>query len=427
MICVLVVASGAHWESRAIEVLTEDPATMVLKRCVDVDDLLAAAGTGQAEVAVLGLDAPGLDTAAVEHLRRSGVRAVAVVAGSGPVGEAGRLHASRLGIDSLLGEGDLDHLAEAVAADPEPTVRRGVPDDAAPAPDPAPAAPARGRVIAVWGPGGAPGRTTVACGLAATLAARRQPVVLVDADPWGGTAAQHLGVLDEVSGLLAAARLATSGQLADRLPSVQRRLSPYLSIVTGLPRADRYVEVRSGAVELLVESLRPFAHVVVDTGFSLEDDPGADFGSRPARNSMTLGALDAADEVVVVGAADPVGLSRLARGLVDLREGTGGQPVRVVINRQRASLAWSERDITGMVEGFARVLGHHFLPDDSAATDRALVAGRALPDLGDGPLVRALAGLADAVLPDTAPPAGRRRLGRRGRRSRVGAQAANSR
>ena len=43
-------------------------------------------------------------------------------------------------------------------------------------------------------------------------------------------------------------------------------------------------------------------------------------GARPGRNQMTLGALEAADEVVVVGAADPVGLSRLARGLVELRE-----------------------------------------------------------------------------------------------------------
>ena len=33
---------------------------------------------------------------------------------------------------------------------------------------------------------------------------------------------------------------------------------------------------------------------------------------------MTLAALEAADEVVVVGSADPVGLSRLARGLVEL-------------------------------------------------------------------------------------------------------------
>ena len=130
--------------------------------------------------------------------------------------------------------------------------------------------------------------------------------------------------------------------------------------------------------------------MVVDTGFSLEDEPGQDFGSRPSRNAMTLTALDLADEVVVVGAADPVGLSRLARGLVELRDRTGGAPVRVVVNRMRPTLGWSEREIAGMVEGFSRVLGLHFLPDDRAAADRALVAGRALGEVGD---IGAAAGL----------------------------------
>ena len=83
----------------------------------------------------------------------------------------------------------------------------------------------------------------------------------------------------------------------------------------------------------------------------------------------------------MVGAADPVGLTRLARGLVDLRDRTGGVPVRVVVNRMRGSIGWSEKDIAGMVEGFSRVAGLHFLPEDRAATDRALVTGRPLAEL----------------------------------------------
>ena len=422
MICVLMVASGAAWESRALAQLAEEPGIVVLKRCVDVDDLLASAATGQAEVAVVGLDAPGLDAAAVDLLRRHGVRPVAIVPGAGDdVADAGRLHASRVGISSLLAEDQVDQVAAVVSADPDPeTDHDELAGPQEEAPELVEAHPV-GRIVAVWGPGGAPGRSTVAAGLAATLAAREQPTTLVDADPWGGTVAQRLGVLDEVSGVLSAARLATGGQLVDRVSSVQRRLSAYLNVVTGLPRPDRYVEVRAGTVEHLAEVLQPTCHVVLDTGFSLEDDPASDFGSRPARNSMTFGALSAADEVVVVGAADPVGLSRLARGLVDLREVTGAVPVRVVVNRQRSGLGWSERDVAGMVEGFTRVLGLHFLPDEPGATDRALVAGRSLLESGDGPLVRALAELADAVVPGSAPASTRRR--RRGRRR----QAANSR
>ncbi|HEY0952244.1 AAA family ATPase, partial [Nocardioides sp.] len=238
---------------------------------------------------------------------------------------------------------------------------------------------------------------TVATALAAESARRGRRTLLVDADPYGGSVAQQLGILDEVSGLLSAARLAAAGQLEERYASVQRALDPRLSVVTGLPRGDRWVEVRTGAVEHLLEVGREHGEVVADTGFSLEEDPAPDLGTRPGRNQMTLGALEVADEVVVVGSADPVGLSRLARGLVELRELTGGRPVHVVVNRMRPTLGWSERDIAGMVAGFARLAGLHFLPDDQAAVDRALVAGRTLVEVGDSPLVRAIARLADAL------------------------------
>ena len=94
-----------------------------------------------------------------------------------------------------------------------------------------------------------------------------------------------------------------------------------------------------------------------------------------------------------------MGLTRLARGLVDLRDRAAGAPVRVVVNRMRSSIGWSEKEIAGMVEGFSRVAGLHFLPDDRAGLDRALVSGRPVADLGDSPLVHALAALADAVFP----------------------------
>ena len=55
MLVVLVLAAGAEWESRALTMLGEAPGVVVLKRCVDVDDVLATAASGQAEVAVLGV------------------------------------------------------------------------------------------------------------------------------------------------------------------------------------------------------------------------------------------------------------------------------------------------------------------------------------------------------------------------------------
>ena len=167
-------------------------------------------------------------------------------------------------------------------------------------------------------------------------------------------------------------------------------------MVTGLPRADRWVEIRSGVVDHLLDVARNHGYVVVDTGFSLEHDQASD-GGRAGRNTMTLEVLETADEVVVVGNADPVGLARLARGLVELREATGRADVRVVVNRMRPTLGWAEQDIAGMLGGLARITGLHFLPDDRVAVDRALVAGRSLAESGDSAVGRALAGVAAAL------------------------------
>jgi MinD-like ATPase involved in chromosome partitioning or flagellar assembly len=330
------------------------------------------------------------------------VRVLAVGADS----ESSRTRAARTGVDVLVGHDELERLPDLLDSEGTPGFDLQELDDAQLLPDPDDA----GRILVVWGPAGAPGRTTVATSLASALARRGLRTTLVDADPYGGAVAQHLGVLDEVSGLLSAARLPGDGVLEARLPSVQRALGERLTVVTGLPRPDRWVEVRSGVVERLLEVARAQGHVVVDTGFSLEDDPTGDLVARPPRNQLTLGSLDVADEVLVVGTADPVGLSRLARALVDLRERHAGTPMRVVVNRMRSTLGWSEREIVGMVEGFARLAGVHFLPDDRAAADRALATGTSVVEAAESDLARALASLTDAVVP---PPAQHRRRPRR--------------
>jgi MinD-like ATPase involved in chromosome partitioning or flagellar assembly len=333
----------------------------------------------------------------VDHLRAHGVRPVAIAAGGAPL-DGGRLRAGRIGIPAVVTDDELATLADAICSDDRPPTVIRRPVEPAPTGPPGGQESAAGRVVAVWGPAGS-GRTTIAAALAAETARRRRRVVLVDADPYGGAIAQQLGILDEVSGLLTAVRLDAAGQLEQRLGSVQRGLDQHLSVVTGLPRADRWVEVRSGTLEHLLALLGAGAEVVVDTGFSLEEDQVPDLGGRPGRNQLTLEALDAADEVLVVGGADPVGLSRLARGIAELRERRGGRPVQVVVNRMRPTLGWSEREIVAMVSGFARPSAVHFLPDDQAAVDRALVSGRTLVEGGDSELGRAVGRLADSLLP----------------------------
>ena len=74
------------------------------------------------------------------------------------------------------------------------------------------------------------------------------------------------------------------------------------------------------------------ARTVVDVAASLErDEELLSDVVGPRRNAATLASLDAADVVVVVGTADPVGISRLVRGLEDVRACTGAARLLVIV------------------------------------------------------------------------------------------------
>lgn len=397
MIVALLVSTGAPWESVALASLSAHPGVVLLKRCVDLSDLLATASTGQADVAVVGADLVGLDRGVVDQLVRHGVRPVGVTIEA----EHTRARAGRIGLVTLVDATAVGELGETLARLPadltapavaSPPASSGFPPPPALAPDVS-SGPS-GRVIAVWGPAGAPGRTTLASAVAGELARRGLGTLLLDADPYGGAVAQQLGILDEVSGLLAAARLVAAGTVDERFGSTQRRLSDQLRVLTGLPRPDRWVELRPGVLTDLVEAARRGTQVVIDTGFSIEADlEGEARPGRAARNDLTREALEVADEILLVGAADPVGLARLARATVELEELLPEPPVRVVVNRMRPTLGWREADVVAMLGGFGRPRSVHFLPEDQPAVDRALVAGRLLVESGESALSRAIAAL----------------------------------
>jgi MinD-like ATPase involved in chromosome partitioning or flagellar assembly len=426
---VLLAAGGAAWEADALELLSQGgPSVAVTKRCVDLTDLLGTAAAGTAGVALVSPDLPGLDADSLASLRRSGVAVVAVASPEDVAeGDAERMH--RIGVEHLLLSTELALLVDTVRragafSSADEITRPGgwtgaVGDGRRAGGEPGPAVTgAAGSLVAVWGPSGAPGRTTVAVGIAGELARAGREVLLVDADAYGGAVAQHLGLLDEVSGLLAAARAANAGQLdTQRLVGVARQVSARMRVLTGLPRPDRWQEVRQPAFEDLLQQARlvvgPAGYVVVDLGFSLEREPGDPFGGGPHRSLMTLTALERADEVLVVGAADPVGLARLARGLVELTEVVTRRRPRVVVNRTRSSLGWSDGEIRGMVEGFLTPLDVHFLPDDRSAADRALMAGHSLAESRESALRTAMREVARAVLGESAAPGTRRGLRRR--------------
>lgn len=371
---VMIAAGGTAWEAAAIREIETSATLRLVRRCVDVADLLAAAHSEVAATAIVSADLVGLDVDAVHRLERAGVRVATIDADSARCGA--------LGISRILRLGSLDEIARDVA------VTEAVGDIGAP-------------VIAVWGPAGAPGRSTVALGLAAATAARGVDTLLVDADTYGGALGQMLGMLDDVSGLVAACRAANQGRPAETADHLLE-VDPRLRLLTGLPRADMWSQVRAGAWEAVLAQVRLSGElVIVDCGFAIE--AGHATGGR---NQATLHTLEQANQVIVVGRPDPVGLARLIRAVHDL--GETAAPIEgdriVVVNQMRSSLGWSQRDIRTTI---SRLAGHEvqvFLPCDQQAVDRASMAGRTVRDVaGSSGLASGFDALASQVLVAVSP------------------------
>ena len=459
----VLTALGNQWETRIVTLLEGSREVQVVRRCADLADLVATASAGLGSVALVSDDLRGLDLSAVAALREVGVAVVGVattadedaerrlrqlgvsrvVAGdadlsvfeaalteltsgltpgpaSGPTssppplqppGERHRLRTPRstapgealdldAELDGLMGSGDSRSAPGGLMGAASPPERKDGEEH-----EP-------GRIVAVWGPTGAPGRTTVAVTLATELAALGVPTVLVDADTYGGSVAQALSFLDEAPGIAAATRAADQGTLD--LPVLARLspvVSPGLRVITGIPKADRWTEIRAAALERVLTLARGLGQVVVvDCGFNLEDDEELSYDTTaPRRNAATLTTLALADELVAVGGCDPVSLQRLVRGLQELGGVQSPRPV-VVVNRVRSGAvgAKPEARVSEALARFAGVDDVVFVPDDPSSLDLALLEGRSLSECAPSSPVRlAIRGLAARVT-DVAVPRGRR-------------------
>lgn len=371
---VLTAVTDSRWEAGLVQAFASgEHGVRVVRRCVDLADLLATAAAGTARAAILSADLRRLDREALARLAVSGV---AVVALAKDEPEERRLR--QLGVLHVLP-------ADAAPADIAAALTGATPLEP-PAPEPPTGEPARGRVVAVWGPTGAPGRTTVALNVATELAAAGTSAALLDADVYGGAVAQSLGLLDEAPGLAAAVRLANNGLLdLPALAGVARAVGT-LRVLTGITRADRWPELRPAALTDVLALCRRLADVtVVDCAFGLEDGD---------RDAATLAVLDDADTVLAVGSADPVSLQRLVRALP--------AAARVVVNRVRDGVMPGDptREITAALERYAGVTPVAFLPYDRAATDAAAMRGLSLAEAApNSPLRVAIRSLATSLAP----------------------------
>ncbi|HKG48803.1 MAG TPA: hypothetical protein VKB14_00025 [Actinomycetales bacterium] len=416
----LLTAVTGRWEAPLVAGLERiGGSVVVVRRCADLADLLAAAATGQGRAAVLSADLRSLGGEALSRLALAGVAVVALV---DPGDDAAQRRLHQLGVRQVLpADAAPEQVADAVTAAVEHLehaahVGGGTAEPAStglgpaavpptsyadprrslaprgPATEPATASEATGQVIAVWGPAGAPGRTTTAVGLAAEVAEAGGACLLIDADTYAGSVAQLLGLLDEVPGLATAARAADHGTLdVGALAALAPQASPGLRVLTGLASASRWPEVRPASFAAVLRAARGLsACTVVDTSASVEQDEELSYDTAaPRRNGVTLQALQDADVVVAVGSADPVGLQRLVRGLQELAGIVTSSPV-VVVNRVRATAVGPapERAVRRALARYAGVDDPVLVPDDGPVLDAAVLQGRTLPEAAPSSPVR---------------------------------------
>jgi len=422
---VLTAVTGAVWESELVAALAgTDHGLTVVRRCVDLADLLSVASTGTARAVLLSADLRRLDRDAVARLGAARVAVVGLVDRGDTTAERrlrqlGVWHVLSASAGATVIAAAVTSAVEELARD-EPAAydvgdpRAALPTLTGPADPPEPIAGA-GQVVAVWGPTGAPGRTTVALGLADEAARLGVPALLVDADVYGGAVGQALGLLDESPGLAAAARQAGNGLLdLSGLARLAWSVGPSFRVLTGITRADRWPELRPAALEVVFELARrlvPFT--VVDCAFCLEQDEEVSYDTlAPRRNAATLAVLTMADTVLCVSAADPIGLQRTVRAIGDLRDAVPVAAPRVVVNRLRGSVVPgnARSEIAGALARFAGIETATFLPDDPHAADAALAAGRTLADVAPRSRLRlALRDLAADLAGVQVPARGRRR------------------
>lgn len=264
--------------------------------------------------------------------------------------------------------------AEAVTNQPAPQHRDALP---------AVSGPSRGRVIAVWGPHGAPGRSTIAINVAAAHAEQGKRVMLVDADSYGGAIGTLLGITDNTPGLAAACRLAGAGSLdANELSRLATRVGreAQVFVLGGLNNPARWPELRADRIQTTLEHCRSMADVVVvDVGFNLETDEelASDFVG-PRRNAATIATLEHSDTVMAVADASPVGVSRYLRARLQLQELLSpNTEVVAVANRVRQGGAGGEpaNQVREALRRFGGIESVQLLPHDERAIARALAAG----------------------------------------------------
>lgn len=335
---------------------------LVARRCADLVEVLAAARAHVGNVAIIGSDQALLDVTTVDELADY-VAVVLVSIGA----EERDLRA--LGAVEILGA-SVPEVANRIRHAAMETRQRKAPetDDHA-----------SGRVIAVWGPHGSHGRSTLVRDLSARAKQSGvERVLAVDCDTFGPSLAQIFDV-EESSAIIALARAIDQGKTidSDRLLVQSSASFAEVDVLIGLNAPERWREISRPVANRMWRHLRQDnALVFVDLAGGLGDR-----GDREDRYALTRSALTEADAVIHVAHASPIGIRRLVEHM-DAASELSLAPNIAVFTGVRASALGNapEKQLAGLLEDLCVTEWPVVvMPDVRADLDRALINATAYP------------------------------------------------
>ena len=261
----------------------------------------------------------------------------------------------------------------------------------------------RGHIVAVWGPHGSPGRTTLAINLAAELSLFDAPVALVDADTVAPSIALGLLLTEHPSGLVSAIR---SSRIADATPeSAQQRPLEYhgkkakFRVLSGISDPRHWQKIEPDGLKNVLVGLRESGVIsVVDISAELDGSDGGEYGDDPRHRAARV-ALECADSLIVLATADHVGIARFSRSWATVRTLSSDSAVYCLL-RARVNGKKVDMDEAQMaLWQFTGIEEFGLLPHDAESVFSAWQAGSTLADLElRGPLRIALTRVAQQIL-----------------------------
>ena len=238
-----------------------------------------------------------------------------------------------------------------------------------------------GQVVVAWSANGSTGRSSLLAAFACELAKANQRVLVIDADTHAPSMIQIFGFDQNYSGLGAAIRMQSHGQL-DQIAFEQLLLDfempkHRLQLLAGITMVNRWPEISFENLRSLIQFAKAqFDFVLVDVGASLETAV-VDSRLLSERNSATLAALSVATHVIAITTADVVGLNRVIWASANFRALKIDAKTHVVVNRFNQDVL-GRKAVAEVSEAIARYAEHEtsvFIEEDCNLFARSLREG----------------------------------------------------